>query len=284
MKLLLLVSLVGSVLAKEPIGLYYHENVGIPLAAAIKRSEEAGDFDGSRITGGWTAALGDHPHFGGLLITLQSGAISLCGSTLLSNTRALTAAHCWTDGQQTASELTIVLGSLLLFSGGTRVTSSSVTVHENYNSSNINNDIAIINLNWVAYTNYIQPVSLPTTLANENFVDQWSWTVGFGATGEDSPITQNQFLSHAQLQVITNEECVSVYGSDVVVSSTICVSGADGRNVCAGDSGGPLWVWNGLQRTLIGVTSFTAAAGCQRGFPTGFARITSFLSWIQNRL
>ncbi|XP_031767798.2 brachyurin-like [Galleria mellonella] len=279
MKLLLLAALVGSVLAEGPIRRYYHESVGIPLAAAIKRREEAGDFDGSKIAGGSAAALGDHPHFGGLLISLSWGGTSVCGSTLLSNTRAITAAHCWTDGQQTAREVTIVLGSLLLFSGGTRITSSSVVVHENRN-----NDIAIINLSWVTYTNFIQPASLPTGLADENFVGQLAWAVGFGLTSEGGGISGNQFLSHVQLPVISNGACAAVYGPAVVPSTVLCVSGEDGRNVCPGDSGGPLWLWSGNQRVLIGVSSFGAAAGCERGLPSGFTRITSFVSWIQDRL
>ncbi|XP_052759207.1 collagenase-like [Galleria mellonella] len=277
MKLLLLVALVGSVLAEEPIGLYYHENVGIPLAAAIKRSEEAGDFDGSRIVGGSAASLGDHPHLGGLLITLQSGGTSVCGSSLLS-TPEQSPAHCWFDGRQNARQLTIVLGSLRLFSGGTRITTSSVSVHANYSPNNLNNDIAIINLSWVTYSNNIQPVRLPTGLTNNNFVGSWAWAAGFGRTSDSTGISNNQFLSHVQLQVITNAVCASTYGTSVVVSSTLCVSGAGGRSTCGGDSGGPLWLWTNNERTLIGVVSFGSASGCQRGFPAGFARVTSFLS------
>ncbi|KAM3955633.1 collagenase-like [Aphomia sociella] len=284
MKFLVLVALVGAVLAEEPIGLYYHENVGIPLAAKIRRSEEAGDFDGSRITGGSAAALGDHPHLGGLVITLASGATSVCGSSLLSNTRAVTAAHCWWDGRQNARQLVVVLGSLRLFSGGTRITTSSVTVHASYNTNNLNNDVAIINLSWVSYSNNIQAIPLPTGLTNNNFVGTWAWAAGFGATGDGHPITNNQILSHVQLQVITNAVCASTYGNSVVISSTLCISGANARSTCGGDSGGPLWIWNGNQRALIGITSFGSASGCQRNFPAGFARVTSFLSWIQARL
>ena len=53
--------------------------------------------------------------------------------------------------------------------------------------------------------------------------------------------------------------------------------------VLQGDSGGALalqesdGVW-----TQVGVVSFGAAAGCTRGFPVGFARVTSFLNWISS--
>ena len=51
--------------------------------------------------------------------------------------------------------------------------------------------------------------------------------------------------------------------------------------VLQGDSGGALVGQLADGRwTQIGVVSFGAAAGCQRGFPVGFARVTSFLNWI----
>ena len=53
--------------------------------------------------------------------------------------------------------------------------------------------------------------------------------------------------------------------------------------VLQGDSGGPLVAQLTDGRwTQIGVVSFGAAAGCTRGFPVGFARVTSFLNWISS--
>ena len=50
-----------------------------------------------------------------------------------------------------------------------------------------------------------------------------------------------------------------------------------------GDSGGALVIQeiDGVF-TQVGVVSFVAAAGCQLGFPAGFARVTSFLNWISS--
>ncbi|XP_060808243.1 collagenase-like [Amyelois transitella] len=281
--LVVLVALAAAVLAEEPIFKDYHQEIGVSLAAKIKAREEAADFDGSRITGGNAAALGSHPHLGGLVITLTNTFTSVCGSSLLSNTRAVTAAHCWRHGNSQARQFVVVLGSLRLFSGGVRVTTSNVTLHANYNETNLNNDIAIITLSWVTYTNVIQPIGLPTSQTNNLFVGTWAWAAGFGATGDNSPITTNQFLSEVSLQVITNAVCASTYGNSVVASSVICVSG-QGRSTCGGDSGGPLWVWVGSERNLIGITSFGHVSGCQRNFPAGFVRVTSFISWIQARL
>lgn len=86
------------------------------------------------------------------MITLTSGATSVCGSSMLSNTRTVTAAHCWWDGRNRARVFTLVFGSSRLFSGGTRIQSAAVTMHGNYNPATLSNDVAIINHNFVAYT------------------------------------------------------------------------------------------------------------------------------------
>jgi secreted trypsin-like serine protease len=50
-----------------------------------------------------------------------------------------------------------------------------------------------------------------------------------------------------------------------------------------GDSGGPLVYQesDGIY-TEVGIVSFGSSAGCQRGYPVGFTRVTSFLSWISS--
>ena len=48
--------------------------------------------------------------------------------------------------------------------------------------------------------------------------------------------------------------------------------------------GGPLSVQSNGQSLLVGVTSFVSGVGCERGFPTGFARVSSFIPWIQSHM
>ncbi|XP_075977323.1 collagenase-like [Anticarsia gemmatalis] len=279
--LLIVIALAALALAEEPIQLYYHENVGIAEAARIKQAEQAHDFDGSRIVGGSAAALGAHPHLGGLVITLTNGATSVCGSSLLTNTRSVTAAHCWWDGRNQARQFVVVHGSVRLFSGGVRTTTTNVVMHGSWNPNNLNNDVAVINHNFVTYTNVIRNIALATGSAN--YVGTWAHAAGFGRTadGNAGAITNNQFKSHVWLQVITNAVCQQTYGNSII-ASTLCTSGAGGIGTCGGDSGGPLAINNGA--TLIGITSFGSIRGCQVGLPAGFARVTSFASWIQARL
>jgi hypothetical protein len=70
----------------------------------------------------------------------------VCGASLVRGNRLVTAAHCWFDGQNQASRFTVILGTVNLFSGGTRVATSSVFNHGSWNPSLIRNDIAMIHL------------------------------------------------------------------------------------------------------------------------------------------
>ncbi|XP_047535648.1 collagenase-like [Vanessa atalanta] len=280
--LLVVVGLALAVAAEEKIFSSYHEEIGIPEAARIKLAEEAQDFDGSRITGGQLSAVGAHPHLGGLVITLTDGRQSVCGSSLLSSSRLLTAAHCWKHRAIQALLFTIVLGSNRLFSGGLRITSNNVQMHANYNEQRLANDIAIIFTSPISYTNAIQPIAIAS--GSNSYAGTWATAAGFGRTSDSVGISSNQAKSHVQLQVITNAVCANTFGPFVIISSTLCVATPNGQSTCGGDSGGPLAIGSGSSRTLIGVTSFGSVAGCTRGFPAAFARVTSFNAWIRARL
>ncbi|XP_050672794.1 collagenase-like [Leptidea sinapis] len=180
---LVLFGLFASVLARHNIITDYHESIGIPLAQKIKQAESAVDFDGSRIIGGTPSLLGEHPYAGGLIISLSLFRDSVCGCSLLSNTRIVTAAHCWTTSSTQARQFTVVLGTPLLFSGGTRVVTTNVLLHEGYNKINLNHDIAIAVIPSVSYTDYIQPIALPTDTTN-NYVGTWAVAVGYGTTSD----------------------------------------------------------------------------------------------------
>lgn len=61
----------------------------------------------------------------------------------------MTAAHCQHDGLITAQSMTVVLGSNTLFTGGTRITTTDVTMHSEWNPRTTANDIAVIRISTV---------------------------------------------------------------------------------------------------------------------------------------
>jgi chymotrypsin len=159
------------------------------------------------------------------------------------------------------------------------VLSANVVNHPQWTPSNLNNDISLINLNTpVGFTAAIAAIAMPTRAqAGESFAGVTATVSGFGRTSDASGAT-SAVVNWVTLPVMTNAACAAVYGGAVVVATTICTSGEGGRGTCGGDSGGPL----NFEGRQIGVVSFGAAAGCQLGFPAGYARVTSFLDFIQN--
>ena len=61
----------------------------------------------------------------------------------------------------------------------------------------------------------------------------------------------------------------------------MCIDTTGGKSACNGDSGGPLQAkqTDGTYVEL-GVVSYGARAGCEKGFPAVFTRVTKYLGWI----
>ncbi|CAK1542915.1 unnamed protein product [Leptosia nina] len=278
--IIILAGLLGFALADPLYGataFNYHERFGIPAAERIRQAEY--DLDSSRIAGGEESQLGKNPHMGGIVIALSRGT-SVCGSSLLSNTKAVTAAHCWFDGTNQASRFTMVFGSMRLFSGGVRVSTEDVVTHPTWNPKTVDSDIAVVTFINVPYSNNIQPIALAT--GEDLYVGEWAVAAGYGINSDSQVgISTITVQKHVSLQVISNAECRRTYR--FISDSILCVA-TQGNSTCAGDYGGPLSIGEGEERVLIGVTSFGHADGCEKSMPAGFARITSFRKWIETRL
>ncbi|KAL0828831.1 hypothetical protein ABMA28_003742 [Loxostege sticticalis] len=262
----------------------YHASVGIPLAARLKKLEQ--EAISSRIVGGSPVPLGTHPFMAsflnlvGIVIELYTPFTSVCGASLLTHTRSLTAAHCWYDGWRWARSFTMVFGSRTLHVGGVRIDTTDVEMHPNWDTSTLHNDIAIVRHDWVGFNNIISPIRLPMGQENDDFVGIWAVAIGYGRTADFQLPTFNPDQREARLQVITNQQCAGTWSN--VIHSTLCTLAPRGVNTCSGDSGGPLVVGSGSDRVLIGVTSFGDHL-CEVEKPSGFARVTSFIPWILSR-
>lgn len=282
-------SLVVSASTLVEIQTNYHESVGIPNAKKIWDIEQdilAEKVQENRIIGGVLAPANAHPHFAGLLISLAGTHLqSVCGSSLLSPSRIVTAAHCWRDINNQATEFLVILGSNFLWSGGERMTTRQVFMHPEYNVQFFTSDIAMAYLPRPATLHAgVRPIRLPRgSELSSLFVGQWAVAAGFGKTS-DQQQAASTLVSHVSLQVTSHDHCEREYGSAYVKRSTLCTNGAGGVGICSGDSGGPLAArGSDGQPFLIGVTSF-AAQVCQAGLPSGFARVTSFYSWIMRHM
>lgn len=154
--------------------------------------------------------------------------------------------------------------------------------HPSYNQANLANDIAVINFRAepVTLNQFVQAVALAND-DTERFEDEIVHVSGFGRYADDSP-NSSDVLRFTIKTVISNTAC-RIRFPPLVQPTTICAVGDDLVNnaVCNGDSGGPLTSRRGGVSLQVGVVSFGSALGCERGAPDGYARVSSFYTWVR---
>ena len=233
-----------------------------------------------RIIGGNDADPGEYPHQVGLIAAGFEGNIwggQFCGGALIDSLWVMTAAHC-VDGK-TPSSLFVYADSYDLNGGGTSITVSAIFMHEQYNSSTIENDIALLQLNSPASS---EPIRYATpddaalfAAGTDAIVTGW---------GDTDPTNQNNYpsiLQEAVVPVVSDAGCTAAYGVWYVNPEMLCAGYDEGGiDSCFGDSGGPLAVDAGDGSLLhIGIVSWGVACA-QAGFPGVYARTSTYASWI----
>lgn len=229
------------------------------------------DLFNGKVVGGANATLGQFPY----AVSLRNAKGHFCGGSILNQQWILTAAHC-VENSQTRGRY-IIAGSHLLSSGGERYEMSTVIIHEKYNYSNSENDIALIELVLpIQFNEKIQPIVYET---EEVGADAQAVLCGWGDLkyGGSRP----DILQFVNLETLSNQECQNAYGHlpiPPIFNSQVCTFTRFGEGSCHGDSGGPL-VSNGK---LIGVVSW--GYPCAKGVPDVFTRVSSFKSWIESKI
>ncbi len=226
-----------------------------------------------RIVGGFESTRGAWPFMVGLFSNGSSALTSrqFCGGTLINAKWVVTASHC-IDSETTSSfKVGIGLHDLRTDSGEL-ISVSRIIKHPNFNSTTLENDIALIELS--SNSTLGTPINIYNSGSSLSGFD--STAIGWGTTsfnGSSSPT-----LREVVLPIVSNSTCNSVMGG--ILSSMVCAGfTSGGKDACQGDSGGPLVIGSGSSAQLVGVTSY--GDGCAQAGTYGvWTRASSFASWI----
>jgi len=155
--------------------------------------------------------------------------------------------------------------------------------HPQWNSNDLSNDLALIQLpQKITFNDFIRPACLPRpgmTADPGMLVTPIGWGRPSDTAGGISPVLRMV----PDLPLIDNESCNNVYG--IVGEGVVCMDTAGGKGTCNGDSGGPLGRYDEtLERWVeVGIVSFGASSGCEVGYPAGFTRTHYYLDWIKEQ-
>ena len=222
-----------------------------------------------RIVGGRAAALGEFPYQASLRTATN---FHFCGAVIISNRWVLSAAHCTINRAQTS--VRVVVGSVLLNSGGVVHLSSRIVNHPQYNSQWISFDVSVTQTESVMTFNAnVNAVPLASSFTGGGLNAVVSGWGGTAVTGGPAP-NNLQVLTTTTL---TNADCQArhtVGNAAFVFDHKICTFTQAGQGICQGDSGGPL-VAGGQ---VVGTVSWNIP--CARGWPDAFDRTFYFRDWI----
>ncbi|XP_046971365.1 CLIP domain-containing serine protease 14D-like [Vanessa cardui] len=258
-----------------------------------------------RIIGGTIADIDEFPWLGRISYSIddENKFIFACSASLITDRYLVTAAHCVQSGR-TLVPVSVRLGEwdeqtikdcnddYCNDSPPVDIKISKIITYPTYSKENLTqDDIALIELEKpVNFTNFIQPVCLPTTeyTVMQDYVHGSSyWVAGWGLTefGTASPIKRK-----VKLEAVPSDTCKGILKNipETSFSKLICAGGRQGKDSCKGDSGGPLVreVMENYQANwyLFGITSLGANRCGTEGVPGVYTRVIRYMDWIRENV
>lgn len=235
----------------------------------------------------------DWPWMVALLASNQNNRL-FCGGVLINEWFVLTAAHCLNDKR--IEEVTVRLGEFHFgWPNNDRRDHDveAIQLHEKFNKTSFDNDIAVIKLSDRAdmsdragRSGNIWPICLPppgVQLENKN-----GYVAGWGKTSHGG--YPSEVLLDANLPIWRRDECEQVFHirqDPIDYRYQFCAGPKDGgEDACDGDSGGPLmYKMESGRWAVVGIVSWGIDGKCAvAGQPGVYTRVSAYSDWIYRQI
>ncbi|KXN66352.1 trypsin-like serine protease [Conidiobolus coronatus NRRL 28638] len=235
----------------------------------------------NRIAGGNTVTT---PFMYPFMVSLVYQGSPVCGGTLISPNKIMTAAHCTVHDIKdwTAMVHRHDLTKTSAQENGTTFKILKRRFHPNFNGTNDNNDVAVWTIFGKANTPYY-PILDDGTQANK--VGNLLNVIGWGSKSDGYGSTK---LEQVKVPIVDNNTCQQDYLQPIYrpIDSELqlCAGYPDGgKDACTGDSGGPAFVMQESKAIIVGITSF--GRGCAlKNSPGVYTRVAGVKDWVASQV
>uniref|UniRef100_A0A803VS21 Serine protease 55 n=1 Tax=Ficedula albicollis TaxID=59894 RepID=A0A803VS21_FICAL len=187
-----------------------YSHVGCGLRPSFESFQETG----KRIGTGTDVKPGEFPW----LVSIQSQGKHICGGSIISALWILTAAHCF--AHELPPDLTVAVGGVDLSLPLEEHSPDSLILHEEFNRTSLQNDIALIQLsNPIEFSKEKTPLCLPFVCDMDSW--QHCWAAGWENTSAASRVLQK-----TQMELISREKCLQQIPH--LVGSVMCAETEQG--------------------------------------------------------
>ncbi|XP_054447598.1 complement factor I [Pteronotus mesoamericanus] len=230
-----------------------------------------------RVVGGKPAGPGDFPW---QVAIREDGKIN-CGGIYIGGCWILTAAHCVRASKVHRYQIWISLIDWITYNAGIVVRMvNKIIVHEKYNGTTYQNDIALIEMKkHASKNNCMLPTTVPACVPWSPYLFQPNEKCIISGWGRDRDNAKVYSLHWGEVRLIGN--CSNFYPGRFFEKEMECAGTDDGSiDACKGDSGGPLVCMDANNVTYVwGVVSWGENCG-RPEFPGVYTKVAHYFDWI----
>ncbi|XP_065490577.1 complement factor I [Caloenas nicobarica] len=234
-----------------------------------------------RIVGGETAGKGEFPWQVAITEGGSDGATLYCGGVYIGGCWVLTAAHCVRANRIHLYRVWVGLLDTMDYEKGTHTfTLKRLIIHEKYNASTYENDIALLELSGKGECSLAR--STPACIPWSQYMFRPGDTCKVSGWGLEKGYTKQYVLKWGTVNLFQN--CSELYPGRFF-EQMACAGTYDGSvDSCKGDSGGPLVCFDADNVAYVwGIVSWGENCG-EAGHPGVYTKVASYYDWISHHV